>query len=1019
MSDGRVVISVDVNGKNLKVLNGDLDQLDGKSSKAGMSITKMAGAFGLVKVAGAAIGVLKSSMDGAISRLDTLNNAERVFSNMGFSAEDTKKTMENLKKSIQGLPTPMDGAVKSVQLLSSSTGDLGKSEKIFAALNNGILGFGGSTEQVENSVTQLSQAFSNGKIDAETWNSMIDSGMGPALNALAKTMGITMGQLKDGLSDGTISVEQFQDGLIKLNEEGGGGLKSLKQIAQDATAGIGTGMANMKTAVVRGLATILGKFDEITKKLTGKSIGQNITVLSGVIDKAFTAIVKSMDGILPMIEVVKGAFASFGQSGNLLTGLLANLKFAFGFIKTDFENLGAAVAERVPGIIDSFQNLIGFIGPILTKLGGIIRTWAVTISNVMSVVIPIAIDILKGVFDGFVTFVMPIIDRLIQIFWSFSSAVADAVVNYAVPALKKFGDWIKEHKEVVEGFGKVLGALLAGFMAFKVISTLVTTITGVITVIKGFVTALSMIKSAAGALALVKYGFTTLVAAVGGPITLVIAAIAAVIAVITYLWNTNEGFRTAVMEIWEAIKGFFISAKDSIVEAWQGIGEFFSGIWVGIQDAATAAVEWIKNAWTTIVEFFTTLWTGVQQAAVSAWQFVVDGIMTIVSPFIEYFMSIWNSVKDNLALVWEGIKLAAQAAWELIKTLIMGPVLLVIDLVTGNFTQLQADLQMIWDTIKNAVSMLWNGLQAIFSGAIGAIVNFATTTFNGLANGLANIWENVKNAASAAWNWIKDTISNLISGLVNGAQNSWNGLLNFMNNLWGSMKNGASNAWNGIKDTVINIANGLVSGAQNAWNNLRNSVDNVVGSVRNIFDRMRNISLYDIGRSIIDGFLRGLRNAFDNVKDFVSGIGDWIRDHKGPVSYDRKLLIPAGKAIMDSLDKGLSNQFKKVQKNISSMADRMQVGFEIGLDEKQFKEAIPVADIQIPNVKAEGILASRVGGYQPTNSTINNSSTNNTKTINNQPLITMNVNWSGKEDIRKTMEEIGWMTQIDERGGLT
>lgn len=1075
MSDGRVVISVDVDGKDVKVLNGDLDKLEGKASKAGGGIKQMATAFGLVKVAGAAIGILKSSMDGAIKRLDTLNNADRVFSNMGFSVEDTKKTMENLKASIQGLPTPLDGAVKSVQLLASSTGDLDKSQKVFSALNNGILGFGGSTEQVENAVVQLSQAFSNGKVDAETWNSMIDSGLGPALNALAKQMGMTTGEMKAGLSDGTISVETFQDALINLNEKGGGGLKSLQQIAKDATAGIGTGIANMKTAVVRGLANILGKFDEITKKLTGKTIGENITALSGMIDTAFTSAVNAMDKIIPAIDMVVSAFAKVKKA----SGVFSWIEWTYKWVAQQTKNLTLQVKDRLGGFVESFQNLISKIQPILTKVVGMLSGWAISMGAILQYAIPLALDVIKPVFDGFVNTVLPILDTVISKFWEFSSAVTESIMNNVVPALQKMMDFVNNNKTAFETFGAAIAGIAAGLALFKTYGFVV----GIITKIGAAIKAVSAVFGVIKSMGILKYGAMIVKMIIGfmSPIGWIITAITAVATVVLYLWKTNEGFRSAVISIWEKIKQTFVSAKEAIISAWknvkqffsdlwegiksgvsgaiegiqnafktakegitsgwQAVKDFFSGLWQSITEGVSSAVEGIKSAWSGIATWFTELWAQITAGVSAAWTVITQAIMAVVQPFIDMFMNVWNSISTGLAMVWEGIQMIALGAWELIKNIILTPVLMIVDLVTGDFSGMADHLSQIWANIQSAVSMIWEGIRTYFVGVVSVIVGYVKAQFqnlssvlsavwnfikstainlwNALSNGIKSIistlvswaksawngfkafmsalWSGIKSAAISAWNGITNGVKSLINGCINGAKSLWNGFRSFLSSLWSGIKSTATSAWNGLKSSVLSIIRGLISGANNAWESLKSGVRNAINAVKNTFNSLREINLYDIGRNIIQGLINGIGSLAGAVANKISSIASGIKDK-----------------ITGAL--GIHSPSRWMRDMIGK---NMMLGWEIGIDRNARRPQLAMAgavEAVLPNISAERALASR-----PTTSpvgAVSNNYQNSMKTINNQPQVTVNVTWKGKEDIRRTMEEIGWITQVDERGGL-
>lgn len=287
-----------------KTLANTNKTVDDTGKRTQTSFLKMGAVMGAVSgiaqnVFSRAIDGISGSVGDAVKRVDTLNNANNIFTDMGFKAGDTKTAMDDLKTSIVGLPTSLDQAVSGVELLAGSTNDIGKSQKIFSAMNDAIIGFGGSAGDVQGAIVQLSQAFSNGKIDAQTWNSLIQNGMGPALNAIAKQMGITTGALKDGLSDGTISVQSFQDALIKMDTQGGGGMKSFKETSKDATSGIATGMANAKTAVTRGIADII-------QAIGSKNISDAISAIGTDFEKALKIVSKAItDGINDTKDIIK------------------------------------------------------------------------------------------------------------------------------------------------------------------------------------------------------------------------------------------------------------------------------------------------------------------------------------------------------------------------------------------------------------------------------------------------------------------------------------------------------------------------------------------------------------------------------------------------------------------------------------------------------------------------------------------------------------------------------------------
>lgn len=182
------------------------------------------------------------------------------------------------------------------------------------------------------------------------------------------------------------------------------------------------------------------------------------------------------------------------------------------------------------------------------------------------------------------------------------------------------------------------------------------------------------------------------------------------------------------------------------------------------------------------------------------------------------------------------------------------------------------------------------------------------TIVNGLVSGVVGLWNGLQSAVVSIANAIK-----------NGAVSAWNGLTSGVSSLVSSLVGTVTGLWNGLRSSVISIARGLVSGAVSAFNGLVSGVSSIVSSVRGVLNSLANINLAGAGQAIMNGFLGGLKSAWGAVQNFVGGMADWIRAHKGPISYDRVLLRPAGQAIMQGLNEGLNGMFGQVQNTVRNV----------------------------------------------------------------------------------------------------
>lgn len=267
----------------------------------------------------------------------------------------------------------------------------------------------------------------------------------------------------------------------------------------------------------------------------------------------------------------------------------------------------------------------------------------------------------------------------------------------------------------------------------------------------------------------------------------------------------------------------------------------------------------------------------------------------------------WDGAKAALIALSNQSKIAAVAVKILNSAFLTSPITWIV----AGITAVVAGLTWFFTQTKTGRAM-WASFVSWLKGLWQGLVQIAQTVWNAIVQ----VWNGAVGIIKGVWNGITGFFSGLWNGVLVVTRTAWNAIKGAVQTAWGTIKSVVQTGLSAVQSIVSTVMNAVKGVFSSVWNAIRDVFNNGVQFIKSAM----HIDLFAQGQAIMNSLLKGLQDIWNNVKNFVGGIGNWIKEHKGPLSYDEQLLIPAGQAIMGGLFNGLNNGFENVQDLVSSIA---------------------------------------------------------------------------------------------------
>lgn len=669
----------------------------GTGMKSGFS--KVTGVIaGVVSaVASRGIDVLSNSLNGAIKRVDTINNFPRVLNSLGYSADEAAKSVSKISDHINGLPTTLDSMTSSVQQILPSVKNVDKASDIMLAFNDALIAGGKSSEYQQSAIEQFSQALAKGVPEMQDWRS-IQVAMPGQLDQVAKALlGTTANSndLYESLKSGTITMDDFTNKLVELDKNGANGFASFSDQARAAIGGIGVQINLIGTRIIKGVGNVI-------QAIGADNFIRPLEAISAGIDTTFGK-------IIDIINKTKDVFAQLSQTDS-------------------FESLKGALASLHAAVENTFGRIIQTVKDYIIQITGVQNTGDF---------VKIASDVMAGAADG-INKAADALNKLTD--WCSNhreeletAAVSIGVFVGAVKTMQGLDAIITAVSTAIKALSAASesGGLMA-LIAPLVSNPVVAIIAGVVAAIAGLIFWLTQTESGKAALEGIQQTLKPILDALSN--------------FFTNLW---PGIQSNIEGVKEAFKGIGQALDQLFGDAWTKVQEALNQPWV---QGTIAFLKWLADQLINVIGKFLenlpdilniigAVFLAVGTFVVSIIALIIGGIIDLAANIIDGISKAIQWVNDRLTEFATWLQSLGQSIVQAITNWIEGAKNIFWGLV-GYLTGLVGTL---WSIITDQFDKIPGFVQDMVSGIsriLGGIAQTILSPFNEAFKGLKRLWNN-------------------------------------------------------------------------------------------------------------------------------------------------------------------------------------------------------------------------------------------------------------------------------------